>query len=165
VKRLAIALVFASTTARAEDGHGGRPDDRPFHGSVGVGGSFVLAGAQGDRHRIDLAIDFKPRSRYGFTLAWRAIEPREIDHHAGMVMAGIVYEGAAARPRLVLDLHGDVGLDLDARAPLVGGGIRTTLTIVGPLGVVFDSGVYLVIDGIDDSRLHVQGTTLFVARW
>jgi len=158
VKRLAVALILASTPAGAEEAR------RPFHGSVGVGGSFVVAGAQGDRHRIDLALDFKP-SRYGFTLAWRAIEPRDFDHHDGLLMAGIVYEGAAARPRLVLDLHGDVGVDLDARAPLIGGGVRTTLTIVGPLGVVLDSGVYLVIDGIDDSRLHVQGTTLLVGRW
>ena len=99
------------------------------------------------------------------TLAWRAIEPRENDHHDGLVMAGILYEGAAARPRLVLDLHGDVGIDLDAKRPLVGGGIRTTLTVIGPIGVVLDSGAYLVIDGIDDTRLQLMGSTLVVGRW
>jgi hypothetical protein len=155
--KLAGLLLLASPLAVA--------DDRPWHGSVGVGGSFLLSGGQGDRHRLDVAIDVKPRSRYGFTLAWRAIEPRAIDHHDGLIMAGILYEGAAARPRLVLDLHADAGIDLDARAPLIGGGIRTTLTVVGPLGVVFDSGAYLIIDGIDDSRVQLMGTTLLVGRW
>ena len=80
-------------------------------------------------------------------------------------MAGLVYEGAAARPRLVVDLHADAGADLDARAPLVGGGVRATLTLLGPLGVVVDAGAYLVIDGIDGSRLQLQSSTLLVARW
>ena len=159
-----LTLAFLSSTAHADDDPPSRPS-RPWHGSVGVGGSFVLTGEQGDRHRLDLAIDLKPRSRYGVTLAWRAIEPRENDHHDGLVMAGILYEGAAARPRLVLDLHGDVGFDLDAKRPLVGGGIRTTLTVIGPLGVVLDSGAYLVIDGIDDTRLQLMGSTLVVGRW
>lgn len=160
-----VALILIASPAHAETVEDPPKPSRPWHGSVGIGGSFVLAGAQGDRHRIDVAIDLKPRSRYGITLAWRAIEPREIDHHDGLLMAGLLYEGAAARPRLVLDLHADAGIDLDARRPLIGGGIRTTLTIVGPLGVVLDSGVYLVLDGIDDSRLHVQSSTLVVGRW
>jgi hypothetical protein len=156
-----ILMLVIHTAALADD----EPRSRPVHGSIGVGGSLVLAGDQGDRHRIDVAIDFKPRSRFGLTLAWRAIEPRDNDHHDGLIMAGILYEGAAARPRLVLDLHADAGADLDAKAPLIGGGIRSTLTIVGPLGVVLDSGLYLVIDGIDDSRLHLQTSTLLVGRW
>jgi hypothetical protein len=76
-----------------------------------------------------------------------------------------VYEGAAARPRLVLDLHAELGADLDARVPLVGGGIRTTLTIIGPLGVALDTGAYLVLDGIDRTRLQLQTSTVLVARW
>lgn len=140
------------------------PSSRPWHGSVGVGGSLLATGAQGDRFRIDLAIDLKPRSRYGLTLAWRAIEPRGA-RRDGLLMAGVLYEGAAARPRLVLDLHADAGLDLDARRPLIGGGIRTTLAVIGPLGIVLDSGAYLVIDGIDDSRLQLMGSTLFAGRW
>jgi hypothetical protein len=76
-----------------------------------------------------------------------------------------VFEAAAARPRLVLDLHADLGADLDARAPLAGGGLRTTLQLVGPLGVVVDSGAYLVIDGIERTRLQLQSSALLAVRW
>ncbi len=157
-RALGFLLVLGST-AHADD------QARPWHGSVGVGGSFLLTGEQGDRHRLDLAVDLKPRSRFGLSLAWRAIEPRENDHHDGLLIAGVVYEGAAARPRLVLDLHGDAGFDLDARRPLIGAGVRTTLTIIGPLGVVLDSGGYLVLDGIDHTRLQLMGSTLLVGRF
>ncbi len=153
---LAVAVVaglgFAAPAAHAE---------RTLHGSVGAGGSILTTGSQGDRFRFDVALDLKPRSRYGVVLAWRAFD----DHHHGLVTAGIVYEGAASRPRLVLDLHADVGVDLEQVAPLAGGGIRTTLGIVGPLGAVLDAGGYLVLDGVDNSRLQLQTTLLVVARW
>jgi hypothetical protein len=135
--------------------------DRGLHGSAGIGGSLIMTGAQGDHFRLDLTVDLKPRSRYGFVVGWRAFD----EEHRGLVTAGLAYEGAASRPRLVVDLHGDLGFDLDARRPLVGGGIRTTLMIYGPFGVVLDTGGYLVIDGVDDSRLQLQGATLFGARW
>jgi len=134
---------------------------RPWHGSVGAGGALVGTGAGDDRGRLEIALDLKPGIRFGGVLAWRAFD----ENHDGLVMAGIVYEGAASRPRLVLDLHADLGADLDARAPLVGGGIRTTLTIIGPLGVALDSGAYLIIDGIDNTRLQLQSSALVVARW
>jgi hypothetical protein len=156
--RLTLALVLAlSTTAAA--------DDRPWHGSVGAGGSLMLAGGQGDRSRIDAAIDLKPGSRYGVSLAWKAIEPRDNDHHDGLLIAGLVYEGAAARPRLTLDLHADVGFDLDAKRPLFGGGIRPTLTIYGPVGLVLDTGVYVIVDGVDGTRVQLMSSTLLAVRW
>jgi hypothetical protein len=161
VKPLAIALLFCVHAARADDA----APQRAWHGSIAGGGDLLLSGADGDRNRLDVALDLKPRSRFGLLLAWRAIEPRDTSHHDGLVMAGIVYEGAAARPRLVLDLHGDGGFDLDARRPLIGGGIRTTLTIWGPFCLVGDAGLYFVIDGIDDSRLQFQTSTLLGLRW
>lgn len=152
-----VALGLLAATAHA--------DDRPWHGSVGVGGSLVLTGDQGDRNRIDAAIDLKPASRYGVSLAWRGVEPRDNDHHDGLLIAGLVYEGAASRPRLVLDLHADVGFDLDARRPLIGGGIRPTLMIYGPVGLVFDTGVYVIVDGIDGTRVQLMSSTLLAVRW
>jgi hypothetical protein len=148
----ALVLLACAGTARAE---------RPWHGSVGAGGALVLTGDGGDRQRAEVAIEVKPRSRFGVLAAWRSFD----EDHDGLVTAGLVYEGAAARPRLVLDLHADAGYDLDANAPLAGGGIRTTLTIIGPLGVAFDAGAYLVLDGLDDTRLQLQSSTLLVARW
>ena len=147
-----LALVLATATARAE---------RPIHGSIGVGGAFLLTGHRDDRFRGEVAIDLKPRSRFGGLLAWRTFD----ETHDGIVMGGVIYEAAAARPRLVLDLHGEAGFDLDTRDPVVGAGIRTTLGIIGPLAVVLDSGAYLVVDGIDDSRLQLQSSMLVVGRW
>ena len=80
-------------------------------------------------------------------------------------MAGVVFEAAAARPRLVLDLHGQVGFDLDTRDPVLGGGLRTTVGVIGPLAVVLDSGLYLVIDGLEDSRIQLQSSALVAYRW
>lgn len=135
--------------------------DRPVHGSVGGGSALLVTGHDDNRLRFELELDIEPASRYGGFVAWRGFD----DEHRGMLLGGLVYEGGAARPRLVLDLHGDAGADLDQRAPVVGGGIRTTLTIIGPLGLAFDSGAYLVIDGVDDTRLRLIGSTSIVGRW
>lgn len=135
--------------------------ERPVHGSIGAGSSLLLTGHDDNRMRFELEFDLEPKSRYGGFVAWRAFD----DIHRGMVLGGLVYEAGAARPRLVLDLHADAGADLDQRAPVVGGGIRTTLTLWGPLGLALDSGAYLVIDGVDDTRLRLLGSTSLVARW
>lgn len=135
--------------------------DRGVHGSVGGGSALLLTGHDDNRFRFELEMNIKPASRYGGFVAWRGFD----DEHRGMLLGGLVYEGGAARPRLVLDLHADAGADLDQRAPVVGGGIRTTLTIVGPIGIALDSGAYLVIDGVDDTRLRLMGSTSIVGRW
>ncbi|MDX2090945.1 MAG: hypothetical protein SFX73_24005 [Kofleriaceae bacterium] len=149
------AIVLAVLVARVAHA------ERPWHGSIGGGSTLVLTGAKDDRLRFDVTLDVKPRTRFGGLLGWRAFD----GNRRGMVVAGIVYEGAAARPRLVLDLHAEGGVDLDAKAPVLGAGIRPTLTIVGPLGVVFDTGGYLVLDGIDDLRFQLQASALVVVRW
>lgn len=135
--------------------------DRPWHGGLGAGGSLIGTGAQGDRGRLDVAADVKPHSRFGAIVAWRAFDA---DHH-GLATAGLIYEAGAARPRLVLDLYADVGADLDARAPLAGGGVRTTLTIIGPLAIALDSGAQLVVDGVSQTRLQLATGALLVARF
>ena len=146
-----FVVVLLASTAHA----------RPYHGSVGAGGALVLLGDQGDRQRADIVVDLKPRSRYGGIVGWRAFD----EERKGLVTAGLVYEGGAARPRLVLDLIVEVGADLDQKAPLAGGGIRSTLTIIGPVGVALSTNVYLVLDGVEDSRLHLQSNALLVAIW
>jgi len=155
VKSGVVAGVIVALLGRA------RADDRPLHGSVGAGGSLLLTGHGGDRFRGEIAIDLEPRSRFGGLLAWRAFD----QEHDGIVMAGVVFEAAAARPRLLLDLHGEVGFDLDSRDPVLGGGLRTTLGIIGPLAVVLDTGLYFVVDGLEDSRVQLQSSTLVAYRW
>ncbi|MBA3394806.1 MAG: hypothetical protein H0T89_19320 [Deltaproteobacteria bacterium] len=136
---------------------------RPLHGSAGVGGTFVLTGSQGDRTRADVAIDIKPWNRFGGLVAWRAFD----EERRGLVVVGLVYEAAAARPRLVLDLIVQAGADLDAEAPVIGGSIRSTLTIIGPLGLALETTAYLVYDGIaaDATRLQIQSNALVVVSW
>jgi hypothetical protein len=151
-RAVAIIVCALAAPARAE---------RPVHGSVGGGSSLLLTGAQGDRLRYELEVDIEPKSRYGGHIAWRAFD----DTHHGILVGGLVYEAGAARPRLVVDLHADVGADLDQKAPVVGGGIRTTLTIYKMIGIALDGGAYLVIDGVDDTRLVLAGSTSLVIRW
>lgn len=134
--------------------------DRPVHGSVGVGSALLLTAHDDTRFRYELEVDIEPASRYGGFLAWRAFDK---DHH-GMVLGGLVFEGGAARPRLVVDLHADVGAELDQKAPVVGGGVRTTLTLYKLIGIALDSGAYLIVDGYD-TRLRFIGSTSLVARW
>ncbi len=125
--------------------------DRPLHGSIGGGSTLLLTGDNGDRQRFELEADLEPHSRWGALLAWRAFDGT----HKGIVGAGVIYEAGAARPRLVLDFHGDAGFDLDQKAPMVGGGLRAVIMIVKPVGVALDTGGYLVIDGIDSTRLQL----------
>lgn len=138
-----------------------RADDRPVHGSVSAGGTLLLTGDDGSRQRAELEFDIEPHSRFGGLVAWRGFNS---DRH-GLVTAGVIYEGGAARPRLALDLHADVGVDLDLHAPAAGGGVRTVLTIIGPLAVALDSGAYLVIDGVDKTRLQLQAGAALAAAW
>lgn len=134
---------------------------RPWHGSVGAGGSFLLTGDEGDRYRAEVAVDVEPGSRWGAQVAWRGFD----DKHHGLLTGGLVYEAGAARPRLVIDLHGDVGIDLDHTTPVVGGGVRTTLTVWRFIGVGLDTGAYLVIDGIENTRLVIASSASIVVRW
>ena len=152
---IVLAIAVASAPAPAARA------DRRLHGSAGAGGSLLLTGGRGDRGRFDAAIDVKLGGRFGVLAAWHAFDGT----HRGLVGAGLVFEAAAARPRLVLDLYAELGADLDAAAPLAGGGLRTTLAIAGPLGLVFDSGAHLVIDGIAETRLQLHVSTLVVGRW
>jgi hypothetical protein len=156
VRALALLVVLAPTAAHADPAV-----DRPWHGSAGVGGTLLVTGGDGDIGRAEVEVDIEPRSRFGALVAWRGFDRS----HRGLVAAGLVYEGGASRPRLVLDLHADIGADLDLRAPMLGGGARTVVTIVGPLGVAVDTGLYLVIDGIARTRLQLATGLAIVARW
>ncbi len=138
-----------------------RADDRPLHGSVSAGGALLLTGAAGDRQRAEVEVDVEPYSRFGALVAWRHVDRS----YNGMITGGLVYEAGAARPRLVVDLHGDVGFDLDQHAPVVGGGLRTTLALLGPVGLALDSGAYLVIDGLDHSRFALALGGAAMATW
>lgn len=134
---------------------------RPWHGSVSASGALLATGANGDHLRGELELDLEPGSRFGGLVALRAVD----EDHRGLLCGGLIYEAGAARPQLAIDLHGDVGADLDQRAPLIGGGLRTVLGLAGPLGVALDAGGYLVIDGLDHTRLVLSFSAGLAARW
>ncbi len=135
--------------------------ERPVHGSLGAGSSLAITGAEGDHLRFDIAFDLKPKSRYGVTLGWRQFD----DERRGLLVVGLVFEGAASRPRLVLDMHASAGVDLDRPAPLVAAGLRPTLGIIGPLAVVFDLTAYVILDGLHGSRLQLASAALVAFQW
>lgn len=146
---------------------------RPLHGSIAVGGATLATGSHGDRLRNEVSLDLKPYSRYGVILGYRGWDAYSLDdrtccggdgEHDGFVTAGLVFEAAAARPRLVLDLVGEAGWDLDQAAPLLGGGIRNTVGVIGPLGVVLHAALYVVVDG-GDTRVQLQGNLLVGLRF
>jgi len=158
----ALAIVVALAGGARAD-YADEPP-RPVHGSAGVGTAFLVTGDNGDRNRFDAEVDVEPGGRfghYGLLVALRGFD----DNHAGLLGAGLVFEAAAARPRLVLDLHADAGADLDARRPFAGGGVRTLLGIVGPLALAFDVTACVVIAGSQDTRLVFAGDTQVVLRW
>jgi hypothetical protein len=152
--RALLVLLALGGVARAEE-----PPPVTWHGSIAAGGSLLLTGDGGDATRFDGSISFQPFRRFGFVAAVRAIdgEPR-----SAIVTAGVEYQAAASRPRLVLSLYADAGLETAERSPVVGGGLRTTFRLFGPLGLVGDTGFHLVVDGVDDSRL-VIGSALMLA--
>lgn len=75
----------------------------------------------------------------------------------GAVALGLAYEVGAARPKLTMGLHVDVGYDLTDDLPLVGAGVRSWLGVVGPLVVSGNATAHVFLDGID-SRLGLALT-------
>lgn len=151
-----------SASPTLEDRDPPRPP-RPWHGSIGGGGAMLLSGLDGGKRlRLEGELDVLfPASRHGVLLALRAAD-RE---HLGLLTAGVMFEAGASRPRIVLGLHADLGIDLDRLAPVAGGGIRTTIKVYRALGIALDNGAYLVVDGIRATRLVFSSSTSLVLRW
>ncbi len=150
MKAAALALLAIASVAHA---------DRPLHGDVDLSSTFLLTGDDGDRTRYDVSVDVMPYSRFGALVAWRQWDR----HHHGLLTAGLVFEAAAARPRLHIDLHADAGVDLDHTLPLVGGGVRTTLDLVGPLAIAVELGSYLVIGDVASTRFVIASSAALAA--
>jgi hypothetical protein len=133
------------------------------HGAIAVGGGLLITGDDGDLGRGDVEVDLEPGGRwghYGILLAWRDVDTS----HAGLLCGGVVFDAAASRPRLALQFHGDLGVDLDVDRPLIGGGLRTVVGLAGPLGFVIDTTGELVING-DATRFALSLDALVALRW
>jgi hypothetical protein len=161
--RIAVLAVVLLAPSLA---HADPPKVRPFHWSIGGGGSFLLNGTHGGpRNRLDGAVTIEPGGRFGrwgLTFALRHVTPKPFADD-GLATAGITYEPAAARPRLALALHADAGVTITDPSPVIGGGLQTHLWIwprrLGPLAIVFDLTAHLVLSNVNDTRLVVGSAT------
>ncbi|HEU5059833.1 MAG TPA: hypothetical protein VFU21_25050 [Kofleriaceae bacterium] len=133
---------------------------RPWRGGIGAGGSAMLLGPVATGLVADAAL--KPGGAFGRVGA-RA-EARTIDGDlgdgidGGLLLGGVVYEAAAARPRLAIDLHGDAGVALPDARLVLGGGGTTQLWLAGPLAIGLDSSAHVILDGVDGTELILAGS-------
>lgn len=161
---LAVCLALVAAAPRAfadEDDAADAEGSAPFRLSLGAGGAALLSADDGETWRGLFAIDVYPGGpfgRFGASVALRSLlyDP----YTAGLVTAGITYEAAAARPRLVMALHGEGGVtfgrDDGETRPAIGGGLKTHLGIIGPLAIATDVTAHLIAQDVDDLRLMVS---------
>jgi len=164
VKPALIVLLLCGTAAADEEVAPAKPP-APFRWSIGAGSSFLLFGEMsGKRTHLDGHLDVMPGGRWGRWGVATAVRHVVISPLAddALLTTGVRYEAAAARPRLALALHGDLGVTLGG-APAAGGGVETHLWIapklLGPLAIVFDVTAHLVVDGTEATRLVIATAT------
>ena len=159
MRGLLIVMAVAATA------HADPKPPRPLHGSLGFGGALEVGAAQ--RTGAAAAIDVLPGGAlgvWGVTLGVRDVGGAKLGDH-GMATIGVIREAAAARPLLAIMLHGDLGAawtDDGRMLPVFGGGVKTYLAFVGPLGVALDTTLHVEIDGVNGTHL-VLGFGLMLA--
>ena len=130
-------------------------ENRDGHGSVLVGGYMGLTG--GVDYGGQVVATYLPGGdfgRLGVRLDARTFE----DETEGLFAMGVTFEAAAARPRLVLNLFAEAGATTHGDV-VTGGGIHTTLGVIGPLTLGTDAAAHVIWDGLD-TRLVLSGSLL-----
>mgnify|MGYP001555235340 CR=1 FL=1 len=100
-------------------------------------------GLSGPDNGGELLLNVLPE-RYGLRVHARSFG-RNSD---GFFAAGVSFEAAAARPRLAMTLFAEAGVT-DAIDGVTGGGVQTTLWVVGPLALGTEGAAHLFWDGLD----------------
>ena len=126
---------------------------RPWRYSVGVGVDLPLTGSMGPS--LAAAVEVRPGRRVGGIARAQVSDAGD----RGLATIGLLYEAGAARPRLWLELHAELGATWGEVHPVVGGGVLVHLTVFGPVGIVVDTGAHLVYDGVD-TELALSSTLL-----
>ncbi len=161
-----LSLVAALATARATPHTASAEPERDWHAGIGAGGFVALLGPVSNG--LTASADISPGGAFG-RLGGR-IAALTLDDDlgdgvdGGLLLGGVVYEAAAARPRLAIALHGEAGAAVPDPHLALGGGVETTLWIVGPLAVGLDSTVHLVLRGVDSELLLGGALTVRIAR-
>lgn len=130
---------------------------RDVHGGLGVGGSAFITGGESSGSLID--VELYPGGVFG--AYGLRVEARGFGQIAPeSVLAGLTYEAAIARPRLVLALFAVAGLSFDTQ-PMISTGVQTQLAVIGPLALGLEANAILIVDGTADTALFV-GSSLSV---
>ena len=153
-----LAVVASTSPATAEEAPAPR---RSLHYAVGVGVFTALTGAADYGPVIEAEIfPGAALGRYGVRGEVWGFE----DTDSGRASLGVAYEAAAARPRLQLALHADVGLTFPDHLPTLGGGVQTQLWVYGPIALGLDGGAVFIYDGTDSVLAIASAVTLRLAR-
>jgi hypothetical protein len=160
-----IFLVLAGVLPHLAAAEAG--SERPWRGAVAAGGYLAITGpsALGALATAEL-FPGGAAGRFGVRLEARGFHAGGLGDapDSGLLTTGVIYEAAAARPRLTLALHAEAGVVVpDARAAL-GGGVRTQLWLVGPLALGLDTTATLIVDGLDSELALASALTLGLAR-
>jgi hypothetical protein len=162
----AVSLAATFVIARATPHNASAEPARAWHGGIGAGGYVALLGPVSNG--LAAAAELSPGGAFGRLGA--RVEGRTLDDDlgdgidGGLLLGGLVYEAAAARPRLAISLHGEAGAAVPDPHLAVGGGVETTLWIVGPLAVGLDSTVHVVLRGVDSELLLGGALAVRLAR-
>jgi hypothetical protein len=164
VVRAWIAIVAAVTAPAAVAAEEAVDLDaaRPVHWGVGGGGYLSSTGSDDRQFGASFAAELYPGGRFG------RLGVRVEAHGLGQIapdafLAGVIFDAAAARPRLQLALIAAVGVDTGG-APLARAGVQSQLWVIGPIALSGDGGGLLRIDGSDTELLLTVGVGLRLAR-
>ena len=134
---LAVGLGASARAARAE----------PI-GALIVDGELALSGG-GPTQRVGAtAIGYLSRRTGGYASVQRVA----LDGTSGLATIGIAYRAAAARPRLELVVHADLGATWPL-APAIGAGVDAFLWPTRlPVAIVTGVSAHAILDGVADTR-------------
>ncbi len=154
---VAVTLALAATQVAGADA-----PRRPL-GALQVGGELGLSGG-GPRQRFGGAATAYVGQRLGVRVAVARLTLDPLADR-GVLMAGVAYRAAAARPRLDLVVHAGAGVAWP-RAPALGAGVTTYLWPTRwPFAVTLDLAATVVVDGAVDTRTEVAvGAGVALAR-
>lgn len=137
----------------------GAEEPRPLRVRAQAGGALAVTGPGGLDAQATAAISpGGALGRYGLRLSARSFDAADGLAEDGFLAAGVSYEAAASRPRLVISLFAEAGI-ASGWVPVAGGGVHTDLYVFGPLALGGEIAAHLFVDG-SDTALGVSGSLL-----
>ncbi|ACY17953.1 hypothetical protein [Haliangium ochraceum] len=140
----------SAADARAGEGESGQGEGAGeagpvAHWAVGAGSFLGLTGpaAFGLAAEAQMVPRFWPGPYFGLGVRYRGFRGLA----SGLVAAGPVFQAAATRPHLAIEMHASAGLRYGPAEPVFGAGVRTQLGLWGPLALALSADGYASFDG------------------